>query len=93
MNDVTGEVLALSDDWLSQGPVVREPDVHRRQLEPVDAAVLGANYVYSYSWPTYTRIRLKLSEVLYLRKKARQDKKLRKILQQFTGHIEIEVDF
>jgi hypothetical protein len=51
---------------------------------------------YSNTWHTYTeprKIRLKLSEVERLREAAREDEALKAVLQKFTGHIEIEVDF
>lgn len=58
------------------------------------------SYYYPYYFPyTYTQyierppIDLKLSEVEYLRKQAKGDKKLRDILQKFTLHIRITVDF
>jgi hypothetical protein len=43
--------------------------------------------------PDSRRIRLKLSEVERLREAAREDEALKAVLQKFTGHIEIEVDF
>lgn len=50
---------------------------------------------YWYTYPTYSerKIRLKLSEVERLREAARGDEGLREILQKFSPHIEIEVDF
>lgn len=50
---------------------------------------------YYYTWPTYSerKIRLKLSEVERLREVARKDEGVREILQKFSPHIEIEVDF
>lgn len=50
---------------------------------------------YWYTYPTYSerRIRLKLSEVERLREVARKDEGVREILQKFSPHIEIEVDF
>ena len=57
---------------------------------------------YGYWWPDYypvytaspTRpIKLKMSEVERLRKAAKDDPKLKAILNKFTEQIEIEVDF
>ena len=54
-------------------------------------------YYYPYYQPWYitghTPVNLKMSEVEYLRKQAKNDKKLREILQKFTHLIQITVDF
>lgn len=57
----------------------------------------SCNWTYT---PTYTNwitspvtIKLKFSEVEYLRKRCKDDNKLKKILSKFGPHIEIEVDF
>jgi len=47
----------------------------------------------NYWWSGPQRILLKLSDAMYLRKLARRDKRLRKILEQFTAHIELTLDF
>jgi hypothetical protein len=52
-------------------------------------------YPYYQTWypSSYTPVNLKMSEVEYLRKQAKTDKKLREILQKFTHLIQITVDF
>lgn len=60
-----------------------------------------SNTWYPYIQPTYStwvysrpeKITLKLSEIGRLRSAAKKDRALRSILEKFTGHIEIEVDF
>jgi hypothetical protein len=72
-----------------------------RSNPTVDVGFVGNNsaswYPYTTGWvQTYTeprKIRLKLSEVERLREAAREDEALKAVLQKFTGHIEIEVDF
>ena len=58
-------------------------------------AISGYYYPYYTPWyvSSYTPINLKMSEVEYLRKQAKNDKKLREILQKFTQLIQITVDF
>jgi len=52
----------------------------------------ATHYYYHYDTPRRP-IKLKLSEVEKLRKAAKADAKLKEILQKFTDHIEITVDF
>ena len=58
----------------------------------------GTCYTTTFTyWPynSYSPVKLtlKFSEVEYLRKLAKKDSKLKKILSNFGPHIEIEVDF
>jgi hypothetical protein len=92
-------VKNLTDGVLTTTPA--PADWLDRSNPTVDVVNLGnssnAAWVpYSNTWYTYTeprKIRLKLSEVERLREAAREDEALKAVLQKFTGHIEIEVDF
>lgn len=50
---------------------------------------------YYVNWPVYTsgKIRLTMTEVQKLRAAAKKDAALKAVLQKFTPHIEVEVDF
>lgn len=50
-------------------------------------------YHIAYFPETAHPVDLELSEVEYLRKQAKMDKKLKEILQKFTSNIRITVDF
>jgi hypothetical protein len=52
----------------------------------------GTDWTWGYSWQTWKRVRLTLTEVMYLRRAGRRDKKLRRILRKFTEVIELEID-
>lgn len=96
MNDVqTVQTLGLNENWLD---TTTGQDVNLCQQSNTGdweyttwTYPIYGNTCTTYSWSS--KIRLKLSEVLYLRKQARKDKKLQKILRKFGSHIEIEVDF
>ena len=88
---VVGGTLALNENWLettSGGLVTYDNDT-------VTCEWTGWTYPWQTStyWGAPLKIRLTLTEILYLRKQAQKDKRLRVILQQFTPYIEIEVDF
>jgi len=53
------------------------------------------SYYYhdTYWWPTLQKVRLKMSEVETLRRAAKKDKALKKVLEKIGPHIEVEVDF
>jgi len=59
-------------------------------IQPYYDPVYNTTYVTTY---VDQKIKLKLSEVERLRKAARQDKRLKTVLEKFTQLIEIEVDF
>lgn len=96
------ELLACASNWLDETQ-------ERRQFVPnsvssittttggINTGIYAGSYYYPYYQPwyvsSYTPVNLKLSEVEYLRKKAKDDKKLREILQKFTHLIQITVDF
>lgn len=60
-----------------------------------------SGYTYAYDYPNWRwvdcrtppPIELKLSEIELLRDLVRDQKKARKILNKFSGHIKVEVDF
>lgn len=103
MNDVQtteAQVLGLNNNWLDTttgGELVAGDCTTWQATDNWETVqywtypIYGNTVSTTYSWRS--KIRLKLSEVLYLRKQARRDKKLKKILQKFGEHIEIEVDF
>jgi phytoene dehydrogenase-like protein len=92
----TNQTVGLPENWLDTAPqAAYVPSTTDNSL------AVGGNLSGYWTYPTYwgttyvepRKIRLKLSEVERLRMAAKEDKKLREILQKFTGHIEIEVDF
>ncbi len=90
--------LCLNSDWLDY-------EQYPKQVNSVDNCTVTTTFPwvdstsnYATYWPNYwhttdRKITLKLSEVMYLREKAADDKKLRKVLKKFAPHIEITVDF
>ncbi len=97
--------LCLTDTWLddTQPWVSTTTTGHTFELNTPTitypdwtAPFTTSNYVTywpDYSYRTYGKIQLKLSEVMYLRKCASEDKKLRKVLKKLAPYIEITVDF
>jgi hypothetical protein len=95
------QLLACNANWLD--------DTQERRIQANQTFTSGnssmvtnsgtyvGSYYYPYYYPwiitNYTPVSLKLSEVEYLRKKAKDDKKLREVLQKFTHLIQITVDF
>jgi len=73
--------FALTSNWLDYGDTTTSADLTCWQ--PL---------TYQW-WSGPSRILLKLSDAMYLRKLARRDKRLRKILREFTPHIELTLDF
>lgn len=56
------------------------------------------NLGYSYYWPYWhtcgcTKTKIKLSDIQLVRDFVRDNDAVRKILNQLSGHIEVEVDF
>jgi hypothetical protein len=91
--------------WLDGAPTVGQGATNCSNY-PYDGSGSGGTAVfpwtYTNSWwpyyPVYTAsparpIKLKMSEVERLRKAAKDDSKLKAILNKFTTQIEIEVDF
>lgn len=86
-----GTVMYVGEDWLQDkgGDTVHVENI----TQPFSN--WRPYYERRYPWiyqPT-TKIRLKLSEVEYLRKLCEDDKKLRETMEKFAPHIEVEVDF
>ena len=95
---VIGDTLCVSNQWL---------DYTQYPSSTADTVITttgGTGWVDVYSnhstyWPGYwysgssPRITLKLSEVMYLRELAAEDKKLHKVLKKFAPYIEITVEF
>ena len=83
--------LCVTSDWLSSADSVTTT---ADTFYPAWTAPTADNFTY---WPSYNfsaaKIELKLSEVMYLRELAVDDKKLRKVLKKFAPYIEITVDF
>ncbi len=77
-----GTTMTIANNWLDTGTTYNNW-TYPTQTQPC------------ISWYSVTpsKITLKLSEIERLRSAAKKDKALREILQKFTGHIEIEVDF
>lgn len=88
-SDAAGRRFEVADaTWLDSTTVDVVPLANNNwQWYPQDSAWSGTLRTEP------RKIRLKLSEVERLRMAAKEDNKLREILQKFTGHIEIEVDF
>ena len=95
-----GSTLCVTSSWLDYG---QHPSTTIGNTLPVDngtitypdwTAPVSSYWTY---WPGYSysapKIELSLSEVMYLREKASEDKKLRKVLKKFAPYIEITVDF
>jgi hypothetical protein len=95
-----GTLLACNSNWLD--------DTQERRVQTTLTTTSGITtygttgtyigqvyYPYYSNWyvSSYTPVTLKLSEVEYLRKQAKNDKKLKEILQKFTHLIQIVVDF
>jgi len=76
---------AVTDEWLE----------HATATTGTYQTIAGYNpWTYPYVYhPNDPEITLKLSEVEHLRKRARGDAKLKRILRKFTPHIRITVDF
>jgi hypothetical protein len=100
------ELLACSNNWLDETQERRQFVPNSTSISGVsggtttgtyNTGIVAGSYYYPYYSPwyvtSYTPVNLKLSEVEYLRKKAKDDKKLREILQKFTHLIQITVDF
>jgi len=56
---------------------------------------VNGTYYYQWTdwWPTLQKVRLKMSEVETLRRAAKKDRALKKVLEKIGPHIEVEVDF
>jgi hypothetical protein len=80
---------AAPADWLDRS----NPTVDVVGLSNSGSATWAPYNNWWYTHPEPRKIRLKLSEVERLREAAREDEALKAVLQKFTGHIEIEVDF
>lgn len=83
--------VPVTNNWL---------DTNHVTVSPSSAVSGGLSWYPANNWSwggtLYTeprKIRLKLSEIERLREAAREDLALKAVLQKFTGHIEIEVDF
>jgi hypothetical protein len=92
--NATANTLTLGNNWL-------DTTVPQQVNTDAGSFTVHNNWTYPYytqpcisTW-TYglSKITLKLSEIERLRSAAKKDKALKEILQKFTGHIEIEVDF
>lgn len=95
-----GETLCLNSTWLDS--TIGDAAMGAEAVEFTSGSATFQlwtdpwNTYHQTYWPNYTyerKISLKLSEVMYLRELAAEDKKLRKILKKFAPHIEITVDF
>lgn len=65
---------------------------------PSTTTTIAGTYVSNWPWLCYTysyvpKIKLKLSEIERLREAARKDSDLKAVLNKFTQHIEVEIDF
>ena len=95
----TNDTVFLSNTWLdstSQLKITGNTTSITTMCTSCNSYNCGCNHWYtpSYPWNYCTpNITLKFSEVEYLRKAAKKDAKLKKILKNFGPHIEIEVDF
>jgi hypothetical protein len=100
--------LALNSNWLdAQAPGIDCTDLGKSGTYTLGNSFTGIvnhsiDYYYGDWWRTYCYpviaspmrpIKLTLSEVERLRKAAKDDAKLKAILQKFTPQIEITVDF
>jgi hypothetical protein len=91
------QVMACSGNWLDYTPTTTSGSAINTTI--TTASVFGYGY-YTYASPYYwvtpsdaRPIKLKMSEVEILRKAAKDDPKLKAILNKFTNQIEIAVDF
>jgi hypothetical protein len=89
---LTTTIAPAHPEWIDGGSPTMDP--HPTAGVNYWQTIDGTQVVWSH-WinPDFPRIRLKLSEVERLREAAREDEALKAVLQKFTGHIEIEVDF
>lgn len=87
-----GDTVYLTDGWFEENSSVTFDST---SIVGSDSLYVGGCYTPTYTWsyPVYTRIRLKLSEIEHLRKRCRDDHKLKKIMRKFAPHIEVEIDF
>ncbi len=94
-----GTTLTVSNDWLNTDlqSVTNANDDYGN----VQAGKLGG-YYYANTWYPYIthwaysyvpKIQLKLSEIDKLRKLAKENPDVKEILNKFTAHIEVVVDF
>lgn len=102
----TTQTLALNDDWLVSDSTALVDGVQVNYSNNLGYTSLSCGChgwctcrtVYHW-WPSThveyrnVSIRLKMSEVDALRRRAKGDAKLRRILEKFTPHIEVVVDF
>jgi hypothetical protein len=92
---MTNQMLACSDCWLDGGNTAlplttyQLPNYSLGQINYWPYAGYYPVYVSSPARP----IKLLLSEIEQLRKAAKNDSRLKAILQKFTTQIEIAVDF
>jgi len=98
------QAIALNNDWLNATPTVATNYLDSTSGEVVNGSTTTFGCTadwWTYPWYTYPvyvsgparPIKLKMSEVEFLRTKAQKDAKLRKILAKFTDQIEVTVDF
>lgn len=89
------QILTVANNWL-------DSNVQSKTTTTFDSNEMKAGYYYSntrYPYIThwqysYTpKIQLKLSEIEKLRKVAQTDPDIKEILNKFTAHIEVLVDF
>ncbi len=87
--------VALSSNWLECSDTTASATV----TDFTVTDVTSLNWVHPFYTPwttttyTHSEITLKMSEVERLRMAAREDKKLKKILEKFTPYIKVVVDF
>ena len=96
---IIGDSLCLNSAWLDYERSPTQTDGGVVTNTAVGCTLPWTDYASNYftywgnSWPSVSKIELKLSEVMYLRELAAGDKKLRKVLKKFAPYIEITVDF
>lgn len=92
----SGDTVYLTDGWFEENSA-GSVNFDSTSIVGSDSLYIGGCYTpirsYTWSYPVYTRIRLKLSEIEHLRKRCRDDHKLKMIMRKFAPHIEVEVDF
>lgn len=94
------QTLTVSSNWLdSNVPTIvnnESTDFIQSNTAKCYYSIAGNNYYpYVTYWPySYTpKIQLKLSEIEKLRKLAKGNSDIKEILNKFTAHIEVLVDF
>jgi len=91
-SNVLKKSTTISDNWLQN---LQVDNFDATVTTNANNAYIQGNYLVSTPWVNYylSRVILLLSEVEYLRKLAKNDDKLKDILNKFTAHIEVQVDF